>query len=347
MAKLESLLHDLRVNVVGTDEDPRVGALSRPARFLGRPVVKIFYRAEISGLHNVPLSGPVIMSPNHLSFFDTPLVMTASPRPVIFLGKAEYMNSKATKFLFPAIGMVPIKRDVAKASMAALVTASELLEAGQIVGIYPEGTRTRDGYLHRGHSGVAQLALMTGAPIVPVGIVGTDRVQPIGQSFPKPFQGAVRIAFGEPIHPQRYQYGGSRKRRQQITDDVMASIASMTAQKRSADFSSDRPPLLRGGSESVYLVTSYKANGMSWRHAAERAVDDGRRTYDDARVGEVRALSCRVGPDGELEFHAELALSTRLRAPQQHKPPTIRVAAAIRSRSIATRLIATTKGTSS
>ncbi|HUF99606.1 MAG TPA: lysophospholipid acyltransferase family protein [Ilumatobacter sp.] len=345
MAKLETLLHDLRVSVVGTDDDPRVGALSRPARLIGRPLVKLFYRAEIRGLHHVPLIGPAIMSPNHLSFFDTPLVMTTSPRPVIFLGKAEYMNSKATKFLFPAIGMVPIKRDVAKASMAALITAGELLEAGQIVGIYPEGTRTRDGYLHRGHSGVAQLALMTGAPIVPVGIVGTERVQPIGQSFPKPFQGRVRISFGEPIYPQRYQYGGSRKRRQQITDDVMASIASMTSQQRSSDFSSDRPPLIRGGSESVYLITSHKADGLSWRHAAERAVDDGRRTYDDARVGEVRALTCRIGTNGELEFQAELALSTRLSGPQQPKPPTIRVAAATRSRSIATRLIATKKGT--
>jgi 1-acyl-sn-glycerol-3-phosphate acyltransferase len=345
VAKLESLLHDLRVSVVGTDDDPRVGALSRPARFLGRPVVRTFYRAQVRGIDNVPATGPVIMSPNHLSFFDTPLVMSLSPRPVIFLGKAEYMNSRATKFLFPAIGMVPIKRDVAKASMAALITAGELLNDGQVVGIYPEGTRSRDGLLHRGHSGVAQLALMTGAPIVPVGLVGTERVQPIGQNVPKPFRGRVRISFGEPIYPQSYQYGGGRKRRQQITDDVMASIASMTAQPRSSDFASDQPPLIRGGSESVYLVTSHKANGLSWRHAAERAVDEGRRTYDDARVGEVRALSCRIGSDGELEFAAELSLSTRLRGAQQPKPPSVRVAAAMKTRSLATRLIATTKGT--
>lgn len=347
MAKLESLLHDLRVSIVGTDDDPRVGALSRPARFVGRPVIRTLYRARVTGLHHVPTTGPVIMSPNHLSFFDTPLVMSMSPRPVIFLGKAEYMNSNATKFLFPAIGMVPIKRDVAKASMAALITAGELLNDGQVVGIYPEGTRSRDGLLHRGHSGVAQLALMTGAPIVPVGIVGTDRVQPIGQNTPKPFQGRVSIAFGEPIHPQSYRYGGSRKRRQQITDDVMASIASMTAQPRSSDFASDRPPLIRGGSESVYLVTSHKANGLSWRHAAERAVDDGRRTFDDARVGEVRALSCRIRSDGELDFEAELSLSTRLRAVEPPRPPKVRVAAALRSRSLASRLLAATKGTPS
>ena len=129
-------MHDLRVSVVGTDDNPRVGALSRPARFIGRPVVRAFYRAHVNGLHNVPSTGPVILSPNHRSFFDTPLVMSMSPRPVIFLGKAEYMNSKATKFLFPAIGMVPIKRDAAKASMAALITAGDLLNDGQVIGIY-------------------------------------------------------------------------------------------------------------------------------------------------------------------------------------------------------------------
>jgi len=125
----------------------------------------------------------------------------------------------------------------------------------------------------------------------------------------------------------------------------MASIASMTAQPRSSDFASDRLPLIRGGSESVYLVTSHKASGLSWHHAAERAVDDGHRTYDDARVGEVCALSCRIGSDGELEFEAELSLSTRLRGAQQPPPPEIRVAAAMKSRSLATRLIAATKGT--
>jgi len=275
--------------------------------------MRLLYRAEVSGIENVPIEGPAIISPNHRSFFDSPLVMTMSPRPVIFLGKAEYMDSRKTKYLFPAIGMVPIKRDARKASMAALETAAELLRAGELVGIYPEGTRTRDGYLHRGHSGVAHLAAMTGAPIIPVGITGTDRVQPIGVSVPRPFRGPVRVRFGEPIQPANYRYGGSRKRRQQMLDDVMAAIAALTDQQRSDEYSSDEPPLIRGGSESVYLVTTHRANGLSWRHAAERAVDNACNNYDDARVGEVHRLRCRILPTGQIEFTTEMKLSTKFR----------------------------------
>ena len=126
--------------------------------------------------------------------------------------------------------MVPIKRDVKKASMAALTTAADLLAKGQLVGIYPEGTRSRDGLLHRGHSGVAHLAMISGAPIIPVGLIGTERVQPIGASVPRPFTGPVTIRFGEPIDPADYRHGGSRKRRQLMLDDVMAAIAAMTTQ---------------------------------------------------------------------------------------------------------------------
>lgn len=290
--------------------------LSGPARFVSRPVIRLLYRARVFGLENVPVDGPAIISANHRSFFDSPLLMAMTPRPVVFLGKAEYMDARSTKFLFPAIGMVPIKRDIKKASMAALTTAAELLRAGKIVGIYPEGTRSRDGMLHRGHSGVAHLSMISDAPIIPVGLMGTERVQPIGTSLPRPFRGPVTIEFGEPIHPADYRYGGSRKRRQQMLDDVMAAIASMTAQERSDDFSSHHPPLIRGGSESVYRVTTHGAVGLTWRHAAERAVAEGCRHYDDARVGSVSGLRCRVLRSGEIEFQTELALSTRFRGPR-------------------------------
>lgn len=306
-------MHGLKVRAVGTDDEPRFGTLSRPARAIARPAMRYLYQAEVRGLEHVPVSGPAIISPNHRSFFDTPLVMATAPRRVIFLGKAEYMDRAATRYAFPALGMVPIKRDVKKASMAALTTAAELLEAGELVGIYPEGTRSRDGYLHRGHSGVAHLAVMTGAPIVPVGLIGTERVQPIGSNVPRPFRGPLTIQFGEPIDPANYRYGGSRKRRQQMLDDVMASIAAMTDQARSDDFASDEPPLIRGGSESVYLVTRHRASGASWREAAEQSVADACGSYDDARVGEVRQLRCRMLPSGEISFEAELALSTKFR----------------------------------
>jgi 1-acyl-sn-glycerol-3-phosphate acyltransferase len=303
-----------RARVWGDADAPRVGTLSRPARAVVRPAMRVLYRARVEGIEHVPTDGPAIISPNHRSFFDSPLVMAMAPRPVIFLGKAEYMDKPTTRVLFPAFGMVPIKRDVKKASMAALETAAELLAEGQLVGIYPEGTRSRDGLLHRGHTGVAHLAMMTGAPIVPVGIVGTERVQPIGANIPRPFRSPVRIRFGEPIDPASYRSGGNRRRRAHLLDDVMASIAAMTDQERSPDFSSDDPPLIRGGSESVYLVTRHHASGLSWRQAAERAVDAACNRYDDARVGEVGGLRCRVLPTGQIEFAVELQLSTKFRA---------------------------------
>lgn len=308
-----SRVQALKERTIGTDDAPRVGTLSRPARFAARPIMRLLYRARVEGIENIPTDGPAIIAPNHRSFFDSPLVMTLAPRPVVFLGKAEYMDSKKTRYLFPAVGMVPIKRDVKKASMAALQTAAELLHDGQLVGIYPEGTRSRDGLLHRGHTGVAHLAVMTDAPIVPVGIIGSHRVQPIGSAVPRPFQGPVTIRFGEPIFPTNYRHGGSRKRRQRMLDDVMASIAALTDQARSPDFSSEEPPLIRGGSESVYRITRHRAAGLSWRQAADRAVDAGCNHYDDARVGEVSQLSCRVMPSGDIHFETELALSTRFR----------------------------------
>jgi 1-acyl-sn-glycerol-3-phosphate acyltransferase len=304
---------DLKVRAFGTDERPRVGTLIGPARFVARPTMRMLFRARVEGLEHVPTEGPAIISPNHRSFFDSPLVMAMSPRPVVFLGKAEYMDRARTKYVFPALGMVPIRRDVKKAAMAALTTAAELLDDGRLVGIYPEGTRSRDGLLHRGHSGVAHLAVITGAPIIPVGLVGTERVQPIGAAVPRPFRGPVTIRFGEPIDPRDYRFGGSRKRRQQMLDDAMAAIAAMTSQRRSSDFSSRQPPLIRGGSESVYRLTTHGATGINWRHAAERAVAEGCRKYDDARVGAVHELRCRVLPSGELAFETELTLSTRYR----------------------------------
>ena len=306
-----SKLTDLRIRLVGTDASPKVGSLARPARPVLRPVLRTMFNVELQGIENLPTSGPAILSPNHRSFFDSPLLMIMAPRPVVFLGKAEYMDSRKTKYLFPAFGMVPIKRDARRASMAALDTAAELLNDGRLVGIYPEGTRSRDGLLHRGHSGVAHLALMTEAPIIPVGLTSTERVQPIGSAVPKPFQGPVTVTFGRPLNPTDYRFGGNRKRRQQMLDDAMASIAAMSSQIRSPDFSSSEPPLIRGGSETVYKVTRHGSSGPTWKHAAATAVSAATSQFDDGRVGEVVDLSLRIHPSGDIQFVTEVSVSTR------------------------------------
>jgi len=281
-------------------------------RLACKPILRLLYRAEVVGAHNVPTDGPAIIAANHQSFFDTPLLMLTAPRRVMFLGKAEYMDDWKTRYAFPALGMVPIQRDLARASMAALTTAGNLLKAGELVGIYPEGTRSRDALLHRGHSGVAHLALTTGAPVVPVGLIGTREVQPIGQGVPKP-TGRVRVRFGEPIWPDAYKSGGNRRRRTHMTEDVMASIATMTNQDRSNDFTSGEPPLIRGGSESVYQVHRFTSGASGWADAATSIVADACNSYDDARIGGVRSMRCRVLPDGGMRFEIDMAVSTRFR----------------------------------
>jgi 1-acyl-sn-glycerol-3-phosphate acyltransferase len=293
-----------------TERDP--GWLTRPARVAVRPFFSLLYNAHVTGAENVPRSGPVILSANHRSFFDTPALMLACPRPVVFLGKAEYMDHWKTRYSFPALGMVPIRRDVARASMAALETATGLLADGSVVGIYPEGTRSRDGLLHRGQSGVAHLALKSGAPVVPVGLTGTEEIQPIGAGVPR-LRGRLTVAFGEPIDPQEYRSGGGRRRRRHITRDVMAAIAELSDQEQSPDFSDGPAPLIRGGSEAVYRVIDVGASAGGWADAARLAVADTCRSYADARVGEVRGLRCRVDAGGDVQFETDLSVSVKFR----------------------------------
>ena len=129
------------------------------------PVVSPFYRAgcrvRTEGLDNVPIDGPVILAANHMSFFDSVVLTLSVPRRTRFVGKAEYLDSWKTRIVFPALGMIPIRRSAGRQVLAVLDTAAAALEHGDMLGIYPEGTRLGDGLLHRGRTGVAQLALMT------------------------------------------------------------------------------------------------------------------------------------------------------------------------------------------
>ena len=219
------------------------------------------------------------------------------------------MESWATRRLFPAMGLIPIDREQARRAVAALEVAAGVLGRGDVLGIYPEGTRSRDGLLHRGHTGVAQLALMSGAPIVPVGLVGTDHIQPVGTKVPRPFRGAV-VRFGEPLDPAAYG-GSARRRRQLLTDDLMEAIRRLSGQQVSDDFASPEPPLVRGGTESVYQVHTVGGVGASWGQAARFAVGGMGGRFHDGRVGSVRRLGCRVQPDGTVRFDAEVAVSVK------------------------------------
>lgn len=200
-------------------------------RRISLPWRRMWLRVQLDGAESVPASGPVILAPNHLSFLDSMVLMYELSRPVTFLGKAEYLAHPVTRRLFPAAGMIPVDR-TGRGVATSLRAAAKRLDEGGIVGIFPEGTRSRDGLLHAGHLGVAHLALHTDAPIVPVGIIGTDQVQPPDRRLPR-LRGEVRVRFGAPIDLGRWAgRGRSACVKREITDELMDAIAALSGQAR-------------------------------------------------------------------------------------------------------------------
>jgi 1-acyl-sn-glycerol-3-phosphate acyltransferase len=216
----------------GESFDPSdFGRLYPVARKILSPIFKGLWKIDVQGLEHVPATGGAVFCPNHTSVIDSFFLPLVLPRRIMFVGKAEYMDSWKTKHLFPALGMIPIDRSGGSASERALNTAARVLSAGEFFGIYPEGTRARDGRLHRGHTGPARLALRTGVPIVPVGMVGTREVQPPDAKLPKPFK-TVSVRFGRPIDVTRYQDRASdRLVLRQIIDEVMFEIRELSGQE--------------------------------------------------------------------------------------------------------------------
>ena len=209
------------------------------------PLAKAIWRPTVEGLENVPLTGPVIVASNHLSFADSLAIPIVAPRKVVFLAKADYFTGTGIKGAlmrgwFNGIGMIPVDRDDTKAAIASLDTALEVLARGEAFGIYPEGTRSRDGRLYRGRTGVAHLALTSGAPVVPVGVQGTQDIQPVGTTLPR--LARVTIRFGEPIHfAGRYDGVPAGRARREVTDEVMAAIQALSGQEESGVYN-DRAP---------------------------------------------------------------------------------------------------------
>src|SRR3954452_17813040 len=212
------------------DTHSGAGAPQRRLRSLAGPVARRLWHIEMAGYERLPAEGGAILCPNHISFLDSAFLMLTMPRNISFVGKAEYMDSWKTKYIFPAMGMIPIDRSGGEKSASALDTAATVLGRGELFGIFPEGTRSRDGTLHKGRTGAARLALEVGCPIYPVGIVGTDAIQPPGAKAPKPFK-RCSITIGRPVRPERY-----RDRRQphlawrSMIDEVMFEVRELTGQ---------------------------------------------------------------------------------------------------------------------
>jgi len=209
------------------------------------PLARAVWRPTVSGLEHVPRSGPVILASNHLSFADSVVIPVVAPREVVFLAKSDYfegpgVRGRLRRAWFEGLGMLPIDRDDASAALASLDVALEVLGRGQVFGIYPEGTRSRDGRLHRGRTGVAHLALTAGVPIVPVGLVGTERLQPVGARRPRVVP--IRVTFGPPIEAgDRFEGVPTGRARRQLTDEVMAAIGGLTGQEQSGRYAERTP----------------------------------------------------------------------------------------------------------
>lgn len=198
------------------------------------PAGRLVYRPTVIGLANVPRKGPVILAGNHLSFIDSVLIPLLAQRQVAFLAKSEYFSGGSPKQrlvggLLGALGHVPVDRGKGRAALAALDVATEVLNRGGAFGIYPEGTRSLDGRLHRGHTGVAQLTLTTGAPVVPLALIGTDQMMPVGAKVPR--RRPVTIRFGAPLDFSRYDgLADSPAVRRSVTDEIMYAIMELSGQ---------------------------------------------------------------------------------------------------------------------
>ena len=195
------------------------------------PLLFGLWRVRVVGRSNVPRQGPVILAANHVSFCDSLFLPVVVWRRVTFVAKAEYFDSWRTAWFFRAAGQIPMRRDGGSASERALAAAREVLQGGGTLGIYPEGTRSPDGRLYRGHTGVARLALTCGVPIVPVGIVGTTAVQPRGSLWLRPFR-SVEVRFGSPLDVERFAGAGDDPMvLRALTDELMFEIGRLTGQE--------------------------------------------------------------------------------------------------------------------
>jgi 1-acyl-sn-glycerol-3-phosphate acyltransferase len=212
------------------------------------PALRVTFRPRAEGLDGFPAEGPVLLVANHKSFSDSLFMPLVAPRPVKFLAKAEYFTGRGIKGrlsagFFRGVGSIPIDRSGARAADPALEAALKLLAAGNVVGLYPEGTRSPDGRLYRGRTGVARIALAARCPVVPCAIFGTERVQPTGRRVPMPTVKRVGVVFGEPLDFSRYTgpdgaawkrlegTGAERAVLRAVTDEIMHTLMRMTGQE--------------------------------------------------------------------------------------------------------------------
>ncbi|WP_206685961.1 lysophospholipid acyltransferase family protein [Kribbella qitaiheensis] len=232
-------------------------------RFFVGPIAKLFFRPRVSGLENVPASGPALLVSNHLAFSDSVFLPVAVPRQIVFPAKSEYFTQPGLKgrvmaTFFRSIGQIPIDRSGGRASLAALNTGLEILAKGELFGIYPEGTRSPDGRLYKGKTGVARMAIVAGVPVIPVAMIDTEKLNPPGTVWPQwlirePGRRLPRlvrpgIVIGKPLDFSRYE-GMERDRfvLRSVTDEIMYALMELSGQEYVDMYAEKARELLKAG----------------------------------------------------------------------------------------------------
>lgn len=199
------------------------------------PWLRLIFRPWVQGMENIPDSGPAILASNHLSFSDSFFLPLMIKSRVTFLAKSDYFTGRGIKgrliaMFFSGSGQVPVDRAGGRAGEAALLAGLEILGRGELLGVYPEGTRSPDGRLYRGKTGVARMALEAGVPVIPVAMIDTDRVQPPGKVLPR--IGRVGIRIGQPLDFSRYEgMAGDRFILRSVTDEIMYELMELSSQE--------------------------------------------------------------------------------------------------------------------
>lgn len=227
---------------VDFDPSKYVGATKFQTRF--RPFVKFFvkrlWKFSLVGFDQIPQSGAAILCANHISFLDSVFLLTYSPRNMSVVGKSEYMDSFKTRWLFTKIGMIPLDRSGGESATVAMTAVERVLSRGELFGIFPEGTRSRDGRLYKGRTGAARLALKFGCPVFPVGITGTSEIMAPDTVMPK-FGKQCRIVIGEPINTEKYSSRIDQPEvLRELTDEIMSRIQALTNQEYVNDYAPKR-----------------------------------------------------------------------------------------------------------
>jgi 1-acyl-sn-glycerol-3-phosphate acyltransferase len=242
------------------------------------PLLRFFYRVKVEGLEHVPGDGPLIVASNHVSFSDSFFLPMVLRRRITFVAKAEYFEDPKTAWFFRAVGQIPIKREGGSASQGALAAAREVLEQGGVFGIYPEGTRSPDGRLYKGHTGIARLALQTRAPVCPVAMIGTREAQPIGQVMPRLFM-PITVRISPPLDFQRfYDRADDPVVLRQITDEAMFRLRELSGQEYVRHYAKRHGAVEGIGAEPVHLSSEPPAprpSGSSGSSSTELASATG------------------------------------------------------------------------